>query len=116
MSQRAGRLRYLVSVQQNVPTRDTDGHETPVWTEVAQAKADIKPVSGQEFWAGAGIVGRQPVEIETRYDSRFAAIAPEKWRIVYDGVIYDIVSAVVDRLLRRKVAIMAVTGTAVPNE
>ena len=116
MAMRAGKLRHRVSVERDTPTTDSDGHETPVWAEVAPAWASIEPAEGREFLAGAAVVGRQPVDIEMRYDSRFAAMAPDKWRIVHSGVTYDLISVVNVAQRNVKFAILAATGTAMPNE
>lgn len=116
MRVRAGTYRHLVAVQRDTATRDADGHETPVWATVAEVYASIEAAEGREFFAGAGVVGRQPVMIEMYWDSRFAAMEPAKWRILYGSVIYDIVSAV-NVLQRNKVfSIMCATGSAVPRE
>jgi len=116
VSSRAGAYRYKASVERDTPTQDTDGHETPAWAEVATAWCSIEPAEGREFLAGAALVGRQPVDIGMRYDSRFAAMAPDKWRIVYAGVTYDIVSVVNVGGRNIKFAILAATGTAMANE
>ena len=116
MAAQAGKYRYHVSVEQDTPTRDTDGHETPVWALVAKAQASIEPAQGREFWAGAALVGKQPVEIRMRYDSRFSAMEPGKWRITYDGTEYDIISAINVGLLGAELHIMCTTGTGVASE
>ncbi len=113
---RAGSLRHLASVERDTPTVDTDGHETPVWAEVATAWCSIEPASGREFWAGQAVMARQPVDIVMRYDPRFADMAPDHWRIVHAGTTYDIISVSNVGGRNRKLAIVAATGTAVPNE
>lgn len=116
MRVRAGSYRHLVAVQRDSGTQGSDGHETPAWATVAQVRASIEAAEGREFFAGAGVVGRQPVLIEMYYDSRFAAIEPSKWRVTHGSVVYDIVSAVNVQQRNKVLVLTCVTGSAVPSE
>lgn len=112
---RAGSLRHYGRVERDTPTQDVDGHETAAWALVANAYMEIEPRGGREFWAGMGVVQEQGVPIRMRYDSRFAAMEPDKWRIVHGGVTYDITNVVNVGLRNVEFMLMTKTGSAVPN-
>lgn len=63
----AGRLRHLVTVQSQSTTQDGAGQRLQTWTTVTTAWADIKPVSGRDFYAQSGEHADITHEIEMRY-------------------------------------------------
>ena len=48
---RTGRLRELVTIQQNTPTRDGHGQPVESWSAFTTWRCEIAPVRGREYFA-----------------------------------------------------------------
>ncbi|MCB0190645.1 MAG: phage head closure protein [Anaerolineae bacterium] len=85
---RAGKLRHRVVIQQNTPTRDTDGAELESWSTVATVWAAVIPLSGREQFINAEdqTVALSSTRIEMRYRSGLTT----RMRVTWSGHTYDI--------------------------
>ena len=91
MSMRAGKLRYLVTVQRQSGAVDTTGNETSTWNTFAQVYAWIEPYvgsarAGREEFSGNQMIGLDYTRIHIRY---LAGLAP-KDQIVWSGRTFDV--------------------------
>jgi SPP1 family predicted phage head-tail adaptor len=84
----AGKLRHRVTVQQNTPTRDTDGAEIDDWSDVATVWGAVIPLSGREQFISSG---DQTVALaDTRIEIRYRSGLDVKMRVTWDGHTYNI--------------------------
>lgn len=85
---RAGKLRHRVTIQENNPTRDSDGAELDNWENVATVWAAVIPLSGQEQFVidSDQLVAQATTRIEIRYRSGLNS----KMRVTWGNHVYDI--------------------------
>ena len=83
---RGGKLDRLITIEQNVPARNTHGEETAAWQEFATVWASKRDKGGREIFEG----GVTQAEADTIFKIRFMDGVKRKMRIVLDGVNYDI--------------------------
>lgn len=89
LTQRAGRLRRRVTIQQPTETRDsTYGEPVPTWSTYRVRWAEVLPVPGSERFVGDREEARQVVRFQLRY---LAGVTP-KMRISWDGRTFGITS------------------------
>jgi head-tail adaptor len=108
---RFGNLRRSVSIQ----TEDTDlnaaGEYDGTYTEIAQRRASIEPLTGKEWQAKSGENAEVSTRIRLRYDSTLAALKPHS-RIVdisrSPNVVYDVISVVNYRERDREIICMCI--------
>lgn len=77
-----GRLRHKGEIQQESKGRDAFGGETVTWTKVADAWAEVRPVSAKELLSGAQIT--QDVTHVVRFRPVGADVTPSM-RFRWDG-------------------------------
>jgi SPP1 family predicted phage head-tail adaptor len=82
----SGKLRFLVTIQSLVGTKDSFGQEVQSWQTFKQVWASIEPLMGRELIAAQQIAGQADVKIRSRY---VAGVTP-KMRATYGGHTYDI--------------------------
>lgn len=99
---RAGRLRYLVTVQQATHAQDAYGETTVTWSQFATAYASIEPLRGREYFDAATVQAEVDVRIVMRYR---AGIEP-KMRITHGSRVFDIQSVVEPGSGRRELHLM----------
>lgn len=88
----AGRLRHMVEVQQNAPTRDTGGGSVDSWSTVTNGRrpAEIVPVTGLKEY-----VDNQLQETIThKVTMRYLAGVTTANRILFGSRVFDIRSVV----------------------
>lgn len=94
---RAGRLRDVVSVQQRTETQDGWGQPVETWTDVFKDYAEVKQLTGREFFNDA----RVAADIDTRVVVRYRPGITAKHRVVFHDVdgdrVLDIQSVVKDQ-------------------
>lgn len=84
---RAGQLRYLVTIQQNVATTTARGDRESGWQDFAEVWGDIRPLRGREYYAAQQVNAELTAEIEIRYRSDITS----KMRVVYNSRVFDII-------------------------
>jgi SPP1 family predicted phage head-tail adaptor len=66
----AGRLRHLISIQQQTTTQDSYGEAVNTWTDVyANIWASVEPLQGREFFSGEKFQSEITHRIRMRYKS-----------------------------------------------
>ncbi len=86
LSSGAGRLRHLVTVEQNTGGQATTGEQIQNWTPFATVYAAIEPARGREFFSA----GRIDAETTHLITIRYLAGLDETMRITWNGRVFDI--------------------------
>jgi SPP1 family predicted phage head-tail adaptor len=86
-----GRLRHRITIQQHQVTQDELGNNIETWSDWATIWANIRPVSGREYFQAAATNAEDNVRINIRYRS---GIDPLRMRVVYGNRVFDILSAI----------------------
>lgn len=86
-----GRLRHRVTIQKSQISQDELGNNIETWIDWATVWANIRPVSGREYFQAAATNSEDNVRINIRYRS---GIDPLRMRVVYNGRTFNIISAI----------------------
>lgn len=100
---RAGPMRHRVTIQRRSTTLDAAGGVLDVWEDVATRWASMDRANGSEVWASAQRSGRVPAVFRLRY---LSGVVPAM-RLVFDGRVYNILSAVDQSGLREELTVSA---------
>lgn len=97
MSALTGRLRQRVTLQQQVQEQDSEtGDVVHAWVDVYTAMpAEVLTGAGREFRDSAALQAETTARITVRWFD-VDRVAIYKWRILWDGRVYNIVSAETD--------------------
>lgn len=87
---RAGSLRHIVTLQKFIETRNNYGESEQAWSEVSVLRANIKPVSGREYFAADQVNSEVTTSVVIRYRSDVSV----KDRLVFKGRTLEIVSVI----------------------
>ena len=81
-----GDLRHKLQIQQVAEAEDSFGDTVETWTKYLDVSGSLKPLRGRELFLA------QQINIEAFAEATidYRAGLNEKMRIVYDGVIYNI--------------------------
>jgi SPP1 family predicted phage head-tail adaptor len=90
-------MRHRVTLQQRVQGVDAAGGVRHMWATFAVRWAAVDRAAGSEVWASAQRSGRVPAVFRLRY---LAGVTPGM-RVLFDGRVYNILSAV-DQAGRRE--------------
>ncbi len=85
---RAGTMRNLVEIQEMQTSKDGSGSNVITWVKIADARASINPVTGNEMFMNAQLQNVVTHKIGMRY----RALSPKN-RIVFNGRIFDFIHA-----------------------
>lgn len=99
---RSGKLRHMVQIQQITTGKGSSGGATEVASTFANVWASIEPMSGREFFAAAQRHAEATHVITIRY---LADIVP-KMRIVFGTRSFDIISALNDDELGKRLSLV----------
>lgn len=87
MSLKAGKLRHVVSIEENDPIVDSSGEKIENWVAVfPRVYASIEPLSARELFAA----GAEQSEVVARITIRFRTGLNHAMRIVHRGQCYNI--------------------------
>lgn len=114
MSTLAPRLRHRVTFQEQVTERDSEGVEVTNWqtvwldsdTELADVPAEVLTGPGRE----AVIAGQVNADTVARITVRWFPGLSQSWRILWEGLIYNIRTFDTDATARREWRIRCTEG------
>ena len=87
----AGKLRHVISIQQQTTTQDSYGEAVNTWTDVyASIYASVDPISGKEFFSGEKFNMEISHKIRIRYKT---GILP-KMRVKFGSRYFDITNII----------------------
>ncbi len=97
MSSLTGRLRQRVTLQQQVEEQNSEtGEVTHAWADVYTAvPAEVLTGAGREFRESAALQAETTARITVRWFD-VDRVAIYTWRILWDGRVYNIMSAETD--------------------
>ena len=87
---RAGLLRHRISIEQATEIQDSSGSVVKTWAEFANRYSTYEPQSGKESVTEDHKQSTQSVKFRIRYLSDVTTAM----RVVYDGRVFDILSAI----------------------
>lgn len=114
MSTLAPRLRHRVTFQRQVTERDSGGVEATTWqtvwldsdTELADVPAEVLTGPGRE----SVIAGQVNAETAARITVRWFPGLSQSWRILWEGLVYNIQTFDTDATARREWRIRCTEG------
>lgn len=107
MSTLAPRLRHRITFQQQVAERDEDGVLHTTWQDMQDdVPAEVLTGAGREFNAS----GQVQAEVAARITCRWFPGLEASWRILWDGLIYNIATFDTDATGRREWRIRCTAG------
>lgn len=89
---RAGRLRSRVSIQKQTNRKDELGQDINEWMDIFSVKAEIRDVTGKEFFSSQTEQSQTDCKILIRYRMGITT----DMRVAYRGVYYDIKAIISD--------------------
>lgn len=113
----AHRLRHRVTFQELVVEKDSDGFRSEIWrnvwldsdTELAGVPAEVLTGPGKEFVGSAAVQSDTAARINLRWFPIGQAVLA-KWRVLWDGRIYNIHTSDTDATGRREWRLRCVDG------
>jgi SPP1 family predicted phage head-tail adaptor len=106
----AGKLDKRLDIEQPISTQDASGSPVVSWLAVGTVWASIEPIKGREALTSNQIIGTMDARIRIRQHPLLSTMTP-KWRLKYDGVIFNIVSIAHVSLGNREIEIMCLSGS-----
>lgn len=85
-----GRLRHRITLQKQRNRPSDYGAAVAEWHDVHHVWAEVKPLSGREYFANAQIQS----DITTQIWLRYLPDVDSTMRVVFGGQLYDIVSVI----------------------
>lgn len=105
---RAGELRQRATLQSRSSVRDALGGESVIWGDEFDIWCCIEPLQGRELLAAQQIQSEINTRITVRYyDGK--TIVPQ-WRLVHDGVIFDILTLADIDTRHNQLVLMCIQG------
>lgn len=89
----AGRLRDVITIQENRGTTNSQGEVAADWKEILSGFAEVKQLTGREYFNDA----RVAADIDTRVVMRYQQGIKPKQRILCEGRVLDIQSVIMDQ-------------------
>lgn len=85
-----GELKHRITLQEQVIIKDELEQEIETWQEVNKVWAEIKPLSGKEYFKARQTKSDVRVQITIRYKKE----VHNQMRVVFDNQAYEIISVI----------------------
>lgn len=85
---RAGKLKHSITVERYTLTRNDFGEMIEEWSDLFSTRAEIKPLTGKEYFASNMQVSEMTHKITFRYSQQVKTSD----RVLFDGRYFDITS------------------------
>lgn len=102
-------MRHRLTVQEPVETQNETGEYDITWTTVGTVWGAIEPMKGRERLQADQIGAEMDTRIRIRW-SPLTETMNAKYRLVHQGVNYNIVSLAEYKFARDEIEVMAVSG------
>jgi SPP1 family predicted phage head-tail adaptor len=106
---KAGKLDKRLDIEQPATVQDASGSPVVTWLPFGTVWASIEPIKGREALTANQHLGVMDSRIKIRAHSALSSIN-SKWRVKYNGVIYNIVSVAHISLGNREIELMCLSG------
>lgn len=83
-------MRERITIQKNCPGTDKNGNHILEWKDYYSCSAYANNMSGQEYWAAAQVNSETDMYFVIRYCSEVKAMTTDKYRIIFQGRIFNI--------------------------
>lgn len=90
---RVGPLRHRVILQEMTATQDATGAQVETWADDATLWAEVRDLSGREYFAAEQAQSEVTAQVLLRYRSD---IQPHTHRIKFRDILYDIINIIAD--------------------
>lgn len=100
---RAGKRRHYVTVERPVQKTSPDGGTSESWETLFSEWASIMPLQGREYFQAA----QAQSEVDTQIDMRYHEGVTSEMRVVCQGQVFDIQTAINVDLRDKDLQIMA---------
>lgn len=87
----SGPMREVIRFERKSSSQDDSGEQMPVWTLVAERRAEKMQMPGREVWSSKQRAGRIPTVFRIRFPKEFT-VEPQM-RLIHKSRVYDITSA-----------------------
>jgi SPP1 family predicted phage head-tail adaptor len=110
-------MKQRVILQKRVLVNDAFNAPFESWEFVAGLRASVEPLVGREFFAsGTGALPQKQAQIDMRIRIRYRkGLNPAEHRIVYGGVVYDLVAVIQDRERRQTQLMVTASSVQQPD-
>ena len=98
-----------VTIQKASITKQDTGAELQTWADVVKRWVGIQPLQGRTLYAAQQAASEVTVNIRMLYDGFSKTLNPREYRIVRNGVIYDILNIINDADENRELVFMCKT-------
>jgi SPP1 family predicted phage head-tail adaptor len=98
-----------VTIDRPVDVQDATGDPVRSWVALGTFWASIEPLRGREFVAGGAIRAEMDTRIRLRWSKKLDEVN-ERYRITFQGKIYNVVSVAHIGLQHQEIEIMAKSG------
>lgn len=88
----SGAYKNLVIIQKYISQRDTIGNPSGSWKRCYKFYAYINGLSGREYWEAATVQAETTVEVIGRWKEFFRKINTREYRLMINGLPYNIKS------------------------
>lgn len=89
----AGKLRDLITVQENIGTANSQGEVIASWSDVLTDYAEVKRMGGREYFSQA----RVEADVDTHVLMRYRSEVKVAHRIKFEDTYFDIQSVIPDQ-------------------
>ena len=90
-------MKHRIILQKRAMTDNPYGEQVESWQDVTPLNASVEPLVGREFFRGSDLP-QKIAEVDTRIRIRSRkGLNPAEHRIIYGGVVYDLVAVIPDR-------------------
>lgn len=86
----AGLFKHKITIQKADFDSDDEGQQIKTWEDYTSCKSYVNGLSGSEYWAAGAIQAENTVVFTVRYSAKINKINPQEYRILFNGLIYDI--------------------------
>ena len=87
-----GKMRSRITIQQAVVQKDAIGNHTNAWEDFYSCAAYANLASGKEYGAAGQTLGSDTLVFEVRWCERLRELDSAKYRILFGGNIYNIIT------------------------
>ena len=90
-------LKNKITLQQRAMIENDFAERVESWQDVTALRCSVEPLKGQEFFR-AGDLPQKVAQVDTRIRIRYRkGLNPAEHRIIFGGVVYDLVAVIPDR-------------------
>jgi len=108
-------MKHRIILQQRAMVENDYGGPDEDWQDVTPLNASVEPLVGREFFRG-GDLPQKIAEVDTRIRIRYRkGLNPAEHRIVYGGVVYDLVAIIQDRARRQTQLMVKASAVQQPD-